>query len=42
VELTDVSKMLTASIVRAMSTSTRIHGAIFQKDVVFILAAVRT
>jgi hypothetical protein len=44
---TDVSDVVTASIIRAIalklrSTSTRLHGAIFQKAIIFILAPVRT
>jgi hypothetical protein len=38
-KLTDVTEVLTASIIRVIST--RLHGALSQKTVIFILAAVR-
>jgi hypothetical protein len=37
--LTDVAEVRTASIVKAVM---RLHGAIYQKVVIFILAALKT
>jgi hypothetical protein len=45
---TDVSEVRTAFIIRAvmeavpLSTSTRLHGAVSQNAVIFILAAIKT
>jgi hypothetical protein len=39
-ELTDVSEVLTAFIIRVLMA--RLHGAKFQETIIFILAAVRT
>jgi hypothetical protein len=39
---TDVSEVCAASVIKAMYLSTRLHGAISQKTLNFILAAVRT
>jgi hypothetical protein len=42
VKFTHVSKVLIASIIRAMSAPIMLHGAIPKKTVIFVLAAVRT
>jgi hypothetical protein len=39
--LTNVSEVLTASIIREMMEDTILRGAISQKTVIFILAALR-